>query len=268
MEKKIGFIGLGEMGKWMALNLLKAGYEVIISDIIPEAVQFFTDQGADTANTPSEMAGQVDWLFLSLPNTEIVEEVVLGSDGVIQGGKSGLVVIDLSTISYLPTLEIGNKLKDKGITFADAPVSGMGERAKEGNLTIMFGGEAAVFEELKPALDVIGNKIIHMGDVGSGQLTKLINQLLFNISCAGIAEVLPMAAKLGLDPVKVTQVDTTGTGRSFAAELFMSLALDNRFDASYPIKHLCKGHIIKDELAAREQNPMPVAQSTTNSHQK
>ena len=267
MEKKIGFIGLGEMGKWMALNLLKAGYEVIISDIIPEAVQFFTDQGADTANTPSEMAGRVDWLFLSLPNTEIVEEVILGSDGVIQGGKSGLVVIDLSTISYLPTLEIGNKLKDKGITFADAPVSGMGERAKEGNLTIMFGGEAAVFEELKPALDVIGNKIIHMGDVGSGQLTKLINQLLFNISCAGIAEVLPMAAKLGLDPEKVTQVVTTGTGRSFAAEFFVPLALENRFDEGYPIKHAYKDMLSAAELSAREKIPLPLVQATTNTFQ-
>ena len=113
MEKKIGFIGLGEMGKWMSSNLLKAGNEVMVFDIIPEAVQFLTDQGAKSAGSPSEMAGQVDWLFLSLPNTEIVESVLLGPDGVISGGKSGLVVIDLSTISYLPTLEINKKLKDK-----------------------------------------------------------------------------------------------------------------------------------------------------------
>ena len=267
MEKKIGFIGLGEMGKWMSLNLLKAGYEVIVSDIIPEAVQFLTDQGAESANTPSEMAGRVDWLFLSLPNTEIVETVLLGPDGVMTGGKSGLVVIDLSTISYLPTLEINKKLKEKGIIFADAPVSGMEERAKEGNLTIMFGGAATVFEELKPALDVLGNKIIHMGDVGSGQLTKLINQLLFNISCAGVAEVLPMAAKLGLDPEKVTQVVTTGTGRSFAAEFFVPLALENRFDQGYPIKHAYKDMISAAEISARQKIPLPVVQATTNTFQ-
>lgn len=267
MEKKIGFIGLGEMGKWMSLNLLKAGYEVMVSDIIPEAVQFLTDQGAESANTPSEMAGRVDWLFLSLPNTEIVETVLLGPDGVMTGGKSGLVVIDLSTISYLPTLEINKKLKEKGIIFADAPVSGMEERAKEGNLTIMFGGAATVFEELKPALDVLGNKIIHMGDVGSGQLTKLINQLLFNISCAGVAEVLPMAAKLGLDPEKVTQVVTTGTGRSFAAEFFVPLALENRFDQGYPIKHAYKDMISAAEISARQKIPLPVVQATTNTFQ-
>jgi len=267
MEKKIGFIGLGEMGKWMSLNLLKAGYKVIVSDIIPEAVQFLTDQGAESANTHSEMAGQVDWLFLSLPNTEIVEAVLLGPDGVITSGKSGLVVIDLSTISYLPTLEINKKLKEKGIIFADAPVSGMEERAKEGNLTIMFGGAMAVFEELKPALNILGNKIIHMGDVGSGQLTKLINQLLFNISCAGVAEVLPMAAKLGLDPEKVTQVVTTGTGRSFAAEFFVPLALENRFDQGYPIKHAYKDMISASEISAREKIPLPVVQATTNTFQ-
>ena len=267
MEKKIGFIGLGEMGKWMSLNLLKAGYEVIVSDVIPDAVKFLTGQGAGSAGTPSEMADKVDWLFLSLPNTEIVEEVVFGSQGIIESGKPGLVVIDLSTISYLPTLEISRKLKEKGISFADAPVSGMGERAKEGTLTIMFGGEPAVFEALKPALDVIGNKIIHMGDVGSGQLTKLINQLLFNISCAGVAEVLPMAAKLGLDPEKVTQVVTTGTGRSFAAEFFVPLALENRFDEGYPIKHAYKDMISAAEISARQKIPLPVVQATTNTFQ-
>ena len=267
MEKKIGFIGLGEMGKWMSLNLLKAGYAVVVSDILPEAVQFLTEQGAEPTNSVSEMAGQVDWLFLSLPNTEIVEAVLLGPDGVIDGGKSGLVVIDLSTISYLPTLEINKKLNEKGIIFADAPVSGMEERAKEGKLTIMFGGAETVFEELKPALDVLGNKIIHMGDVGSGQLTKLINQLLFNISCAGVAEVLPMAAKLGLDPEKVTQVVTTGTGRSFAAEFFVPLALENRFDQGYPIKHAYKDMISASEISARQKIPLPVVQATTNTFQ-
>ena len=267
MEKKIGFIGLGEMGKWMSLNFLKAGYDVMVSDVIPEAVKFLTDQGAETADTPSEMADKVDWLFLSLPNTEIVEAVVLGPNGIIKSGKPGLVVIDLSTISYLPTLEISRKLMEKGIVFADAPVSGMGERAKEGTLTIMFGGEPAVFETLKPALDIIGNKIIHMGGVGSGQLTKLINQLLFNISCAGVAEVLPMAAKLGLDPEKVTQVVTTGTGRSFAAEFFVPLALENRFDDGYPIKHAYKDMISAAEISARQKIPLPVVQATTNTFQ-
>ena len=267
MDKKIGFIGLGQMGKWMALNLVKAGFEVWVQDIDPQAVAFVKDQGARSAKTPSEIAAQTEWIFLSLPNTEIVETVILGKDGIIQGGKPGVIVVDLSTIGYLATLEINKKLNAKGILFADAPVSGMEARAQEANLTIMFGGDEPILEKLRPALDVIGNKIVHMGKVGSGQLTKLINQLLFNISCAGVAEVLPMAAKLGLDPEKVTQVVTTGTGRSFAAEFFVPLALENRFDQGYPIKHAYKDLISAAEISAHQKIPLPVVQATTATFQ-
>ena len=267
MDKKIGFIGLGQMGKWMALNLVKAGFEVWVQDIDPQAVAFVEDQGARSAKTPSKIAAQTEWIFLSLPNTEIVEDVIFGENGIVQGGKPGLIVVDLSTIGYLATLEINEKLNASGILFADAPVSGMEARAQEANLTIMFGGDESILEKLHPALDVIGNRIVHMGKVGSGQLTKLINQLLFNISCAGVAEVLPMAAKLGLDPEKVTQVVTTGTGRSFAAEFFVPLALENRFDQGYPIKHAYKDLISAAEISAHQKIPLPVVQATTTTFQ-
>jgi 3-hydroxyisobutyrate dehydrogenase-like beta-hydroxyacid dehydrogenase len=267
MDKKIGFIGLGQMGKWMAVNLVKAGFDVWAQDIDPQAVAFVAAQGAHACKTPAEAANAAEWIFMSLPNTEIVEDVVFGKNGIVEGGKPGLIVVDLSTISYLPTLEISEKLKARDIPFADAPVSGMETRAKEGDLTVMFGGDESVLEQLKPALDVIGSKIVYMGKVGSGQLTKLINQLLFNISCAGIAEVLPMAAKLGLDPEKVTQVVTTGTGRSFAAEFFVPLALENRFDQGYPIKHAYKDMISAAEISARQKIPLPVVQATTATFQ-
>jgi len=267
MNKKIGFIGLGQMGKWMAINLVKAGFDVWVQDIDPKAVAFVTEKGAKSCGTPAETATAVDWIFMSLPNTEIVEEVVFGKDGIAEGGKPGLVVVDLSTISYLPTLDISERLRAREILFADAPVSGMETRAKEGDLTVMFGGEEAVLEQVRPALDVIGSKIVYMGKVGSGQLTKLINQLLFNISCAGIAEVLPMAAKLGLDPEKVTRVVTTGTGRSFAAEFFIPLALQNRFDQGYPIKHAYKDMVSAAEISARQKIPLPVVQATTATFQ-
>lgn len=263
MDKKIGFIGLGEMGKWMAINIVKAGYDVSVFDIDPDAVRFVTDQGARALKSPAEIAGRVDWLFMSLPDTEVVETVLFGANGVVHGAPSGLTVVDLSTISYLPTLEIDRRLKEKKIVFADAPVSGMEARAREGALTIMFGGTENVLAELQPVLDVIGNKTVYMGTVGSGQLTKLVNQLLFNICCAGVAEVLPMAAKLGLDPEKVTQVVTTGTGRSFAAEFFVPLALENRFDQGYPLKLAYKDLISAAEISARQKIPLPMTQATT-----
>jgi len=240
---------------------------VWVYDIDPEAVAFVRDQGARAAETPSQIAAQTEWVFLSLPNTAVVESVISGDDGIVQGAKPGLVVVDLSTIGYLATLAINEKLAADGIRFADAPVSGMDARAQEGTLTIMVGGDTAIIDTVRPALDVIGNKIVHMGRVGSGQLTKLINQLLFNISCAGVAEVLPMAVKLGLDPEKVTQVVTSGTGRSFAAEFFVPLALENRFDQGYPIKHAYKDLISAAEISAHQKIPLPVVHAATATFQ-
>jgi 3-hydroxyisobutyrate dehydrogenase-like beta-hydroxyacid dehydrogenase len=262
MTAKIGFIGLGTMGKWMALNMVKAGFPVKVYDINPAAVQFLTGQGAEAAKSPADVAGRVDWLFLSLPDTEVVEKAIFGENGVAQGAKAGLVLVDLSTISYMPTLEINRRLKEKGIVFADAPVSGMEARAKEAKLTVMFGGEEGLFQTLKPAFDAIGNQIVYMGGVGSGQLTKLINQLLFNISCAGLAEVLPMAVKLGLDPEKIAQVVTTGTGRSFAADFFLPLTLKNQFDEGYPVKAAYKDMISAAEISAHKGIPLPVVNAT------
>lgn len=267
MEQKIGFIGLGEMGKWMSLNIVKAGYKVSVYDINPAAVKFLTDQGAESSQHSADLAGKVDWIFLSLPDTQAVETVIFGENGIIRGAQKGLTIVDLSTISYIPTLEIDRKLKERDIVFADAPVSGMEARAREGDLTIMFGGDPNILETLRPVLDVIGSKIVHMGKVGSGQLTKLVNQLLFNICCAGIAEVLPMAAKLGLDPEKVTQVVTTGTGNSFAAQFFLPLTLEDRFDRGYPLKAAYKDMISAAEISARQKIPLPVVQATATTFQ-
>jgi 3-hydroxyisobutyrate dehydrogenase-like beta-hydroxyacid dehydrogenase len=263
MTATIGFIGLGTMGKWMALNILKAGFPVRVYDINPAAVQFLTAQGAAAAKSPADVAGQVDWLFLSLPDTEVVEKAIFGENGVAQGAEPGLVLIDLSTIGYIPTLEINRRLKERGIFFADAPVSGMEARAKEAKITVMFGGDEGLFQTVRPVLDAIGNQIVYMGGVGSGQLTKLINQLLFNISCAGLAEVLPMAVKLGLDPEKVAQVVTTGTGRSFAADFFIPLTLQNRFDEGYPLKSAYKDLISAAEISAHKGIPLPMVNAAT-----
>lgn len=263
MKEKVGFVGLGTMGKWMALNMMKAGFPLRVYDINPAAVQFLTGQGAEAASSPAAAAAAVDWLFLSLPDTEVVEKAIFGAKGIAQGARPGLALIDLSTISYIPTLEIHRRLKEQGILFADAPVSGMEARAKEGRITVMFGGDEGLFQRVRPALDAIANQSVYMGPVGSGQLAKLINQLLFNISCAGLAEVLPMAAKLGLDPEKVAQVVTTGTGRSFAADFFIPLTLENRFDEGYPLKSAYKDMISAAEISAHRGIPLPVVSAAT-----
>jgi 3-hydroxyisobutyrate dehydrogenase-like beta-hydroxyacid dehydrogenase len=167
----------------------------------------------------------------------------------------------------MATLDVARRLSERGIRFADMPVSGMEARAQDGTLTIMCGGDPALLETVRPALNAMSNKIIHMGEVGSGQLTKLINQLLFNINMAALAEVLPMAVKLGLDPEKVAQVVTTGTGRSFAAEFFIPNILEDRFDQGYPLKHAYKDMISAAEISAQRQIPLPLVHAATTTYQ-
>lgn len=264
---RVGFIGLGQMGKWMALNVLKAGFDLTVYDISEAAVNALKEAGAKAARSPKEMAGQVDWVFLSLPNTQVVESVLFGADGIAEGAKAGLIVVDLSTIGYMATLGFAERLAQQGVVFVDAPVSGMEARAKDGTLTVMFGGDEAVFQTVYPVFQAIGNTIIHMGKVGSGQLTKLINQLLFNTACAAMAEILPMAVKLGLDPEKIAQVIVTGTGRSFAVEFFTPRILGNKFDEGYPLKHAYKDMISAAEISAHQRIPLPMVHAATTTYQ-
>ncbi len=264
---KVGFIGLGQMGKWMAINLVKAGNEVVVFDINPAAVEFVAEQGAGKGASPADLAARCDYVFLSVPNTQVVEKVVFGPAGIAEGAKAGLSVIDLSTIAYMATLDISRRLAAQGVRFADAPVSGMEARAREGTLSVMFGGEESLFEEVGPFLRAIGNTVVYMGAVGAGQLTKLINQLLFNACMASMAEVLPMAVKLGLDPEKLTKIVTTGTGRSFGLEFFAPLILEGRFDSGYPIGEAYKDMVSALEISGHQKIPMPVVQATATTFQ-
>ena len=267
MEKKIGFIGLGQMGKWMALNVLKQGFDLTVFDLDQQAVTVLTEQGAKAAATPADLAAETDWIFLSLPNTDIVDGVIFGEDGLVKNAGSGQLIIDLGTTAYMATLEFGQKLDEKGVGFCDSPVSGMEARSKEGTLTIMFGGQEEVFNQLQPIFKALGNLILYMGDLGSGQLTKLINQLLFNISAAGIAEVLPMAVKLGLDPEKVLSVVNTGTGKSFSSEFFGPRILENRFTDGYPLKHAYKDMVSAAEICVHNKIPLPLVHAATTTYQ-
>ena len=267
MSKNIGFVGLGQMGKWMSSNLLKAGNDLMVYDISSAAMQFLTDQGARSCESPAEVAAKCQYVFLSLPNTAVVEKVLFGPGGIVEGAKAGLGLIDLSTITYMGTLDIAKRMAEKGIRFADAPVSGMDSRAKEGTLSVMFGGDEAFFAEVEPHLKAIGNTIVHMGPIGAGQLTKLINQLLFNACMASMAEILPMGVKLGLDPEKLTKIVTTGTGRSFGLEFFAPRVLENKFDAGYPLKEAYKDMISAMEISAHQKVPLPMVQSTATTFQ-
>ena len=263
---KLGFIGLGQMGRPIAHNLLKSGAELMVSNRSDSAFGEFRDKGARSTTDPAELA-ETDMLFLCLPDTKVVQSILLGEGGLIARLQPGRTVVDLSTISYSATTEIGRVLEAKGIDFLDAPISGMEARAIDGTLTVICGGRREVFDRVKPSLDHIGNKILYMGPTGSGQLTKLINQLLFDINAAALAEILPMAAKMGLDPDLVGEVVNSGTGRSYASEFFIPRILRGHFSDGYPMKQAYKDLVSAAELGANLCLPMPVLAAATATYQ-
>jgi len=266
--EKMGFIGLGQMGRWMAANLLRTGFALTVCDIDSQAVEVLTDRGAASVSTPAELSARVDTIVLCLPHKGVVEEVVCGTDGILRKAQPGLLVVDCGTTDYLWTIDFAAQLAPRGIDFVDAPVTGMEKRAMDAKLTIMFGGPRRHLEKLRPALEAMGSRIVHMGEVGSGQLAKLVNQLLFNTNMAALAEVLPMAVHLGLDPEKIAQVVNSGSGQSFASETFIPHILENRFNHGYSLKNAYKDMAGALNISATHQIPLPVVQAATATYQK
>jgi 2-hydroxy-3-oxopropionate reductase len=168
MLNPVGFIGLGQMGKWMALNLVKHKFDLKVYDIDENVMACLVDRGAQPARSPAELAETTNFIILSLPDSGVVEKVVCGTDGIVHGAKVGQIVVDCGTSGYLWTQEFAKSLQEKGIRFVDAPVTGMEKRASEGTLTIMFGGDDEILEAIRPLLEAMGKEIVHMGNVGNG----------------------------------------------------------------------------------------------------
>jgi 3-hydroxyisobutyrate dehydrogenase-like beta-hydroxyacid dehydrogenase len=263
---KIGFAGLGQMGRPIALNLLKSKATLTVTDRSSKSFPEFEAKGVRVSTDQSAISDS-DVILLCLPNDKAVEGVIAGEGGLLGSLRQGQTVVDLSTITYKATVSIAEKLSARGVQFLDAPISGMEARAIDGTLTVMCGGERAVFDKVKPLLDCIGNKILYMGGSGSGQLTKLINQLLFDINAAAIAEILPMSKKMGLDPDLVGEVVNSGTGRSYASEFFISRILKGHFSDGYLMKHAYKDLVSGAELGASLCIPMPVLAAATATYQ-
>lgn len=262
----IGFVGLGQMGKPIALNLIHDGIELRVLSNTGRAYPELRARGAITLDDPSGLA-ECGVVFLSLPNTSAVEDVLFGRQGLAGLLKAGSIVVDTSTIEHAATLLIHEQLSAAGLRFLDAPVSGMQSRAEEGTLTVMCGGSQDVFDQVRPWLDRMGSTVLYMGAAGSGQLTKLINQLLFDINCAALAEILPMAVRMGLDPEKTAAVVNSGTGRSYATEFFLPRILKNHFSDGYPLQAAYKDLISAAQLGASHCVPMPVLAAATATYQ-
>jgi len=199
MAQVIGFIGLGIMGRPMARNLLKAGYPLVVHSRSRGPVDEIAKAGAKVGTSPRDVASQSDVVITMLPNSPDVEQVVLGRDGVIEGARPGKVLLDMSTISPLVSQKIGAALAEKSVNMLDAPVSGGEKGAIDGVLSIMVGGDKAVFEKVLPILQAMGKTITHLGRLGAGGFTKLANQIIVAVNLTALGEALTLAKKAGLD---------------------------------------------------------------------
>ena len=216
---KVGYIGLGIMGKSMARNILKAGFPLVVHNRSREAVAELMAEGAVEAFSPQEVAAQVEVVFTNLPDSADVERVALGPQGVIQGAAEGLIFVDNSTIKPATARYIAAELGQKGVLCLDAPVSGGDIGAQKGNLAIMVGGPAAALERVRPILEAVGKTITHVGDSGAGQIAKAANQVMVAAQMVAMGELLILAKKAGADPQKVVAAIQGGAAQCWTLDV-------------------------------------------------
>ena len=263
---EVGFVGLGAMGGRMARQLLDKGFSLRVYDTRPEALAPFSNDDVVTAENLSEIAQNCNWIMLSLPDGEVVDQVLNGAGGLRPCLESGQIVVDCSTIPPHQAVAVAADFEKVGSHFLDAPVTGMEERAENGTLTVMVGGDAAAFESVRPLLEGISTVVVHMGPPGFGQITKAINNVLYNISCAAMAEMLPFAVHLGLAPEKVRQVVSSGSGQSFGFDFFSKLALAGEFTTGYAMGSAFKDFKTVMGRASELETPLPVASAAMQTY--
>jgi 2-hydroxy-3-oxopropionate reductase len=233
--KKIGFIGLGIMGRPMCKNLLKAGFEVTAYARNPKQLEEVVAAGAKPAGSPKALAAQVSAVITMLPNSPQVKEVVLGQNGILSGARPGTVLIDMSSIAPLVSRELAAQLEAHGVEMLDAPVSGGQPKAIEGTLSVMVGGKQEVFDRCYDVMKAMAASVVRTGDIGAGNITKLANQIIVAINIAAVSEALVLASKAGVEPALVYQAIRGGLAGSTVLDAKAPLMLDRKFDPGFRI---------------------------------
>ena len=232
---KLGFIGLGIMGKPMAKNLLKAGYELVVYDIIPENVAEVVATGATAATSSREVASLCPLVITMLPNSPHVKAVVLGDDGILAGAEEGTIIVDMSSIAPAASQELAKACAEKGVKLLDAPVSGGEPKAIDGTLSIMVGGDEAVFEEVKDVLLKMGASAVLCGDIGAGNTTKLANQVIVALNIAAVSEAFMLSTKAGVDPLRVFDAIKGGLAASTVMNAKVPMITEGNFKPGFKI---------------------------------
>jgi 2-hydroxy-3-oxopropionate reductase len=232
---KIGFIGLGIMGKPMSRNLLKAGYELVVMDKNNEVTMELGLAGAKVVNSPKEVAEEVNVIITMLPNSPHVKDVVLGKNGIIEGAGEGLTVIDMSSISPIVSRELSAELEKHGLNMLDAPVSGGEPKAIEGTLSVMVGGKQEVFDKYYDLMKAMAASVVRVGESGSGNVAKLCNQIIVAINISAVSEALILAQKAGVSPELVYNAIRGGLAGSTVLDAKAPMIMNRKFTPGFRI---------------------------------
>ncbi len=233
---KVGFIGLGIMGKPMSKNLLKAGYDLVVLDHNKEAVDEVVAAGAAAADTPKAVAEQCECIVTMLPNSPHVEEVVLGENGIIESAKAGTVIVDMSSIAPLASRKMAAELEKNGVEMLDAPVSGGEPKAIDGTISVMVGGKKEVFDQCYDLMMAMAGSVVYTGSIGAGNTTKLANQIIVALNIAAMSEALVLATKAGVEPDLVYQAIRGGLAGSTVLDAKAPLVMDRKFEPGFRIE--------------------------------
>lgn len=258
--EKIGFIGVGIMGKPMALNLLKAGYSMKVFDIDSGKLAEVVKAGAEAGKSCKDVAGSSEIIITMLQDSPDVEKAVLGEKGVLEGIKGGSVYIDMSSIAPLVSKKLAQKIGEKNASMRDAPVSGGEPKAIDGTLAIMVGGPKDVFERVKDILAIMGGSVTLVGKIGSGNTTKLANQIIVALNIAAVSEAMVLATKAGVDPEKVFQAIRGGLAGSTVLDAKMPLITSGNFKPEFRIELHIKD--MKNALETAHELGVPVPLSS------
>jgi len=259
---KVGYIGLGLMGKSIARNILKAGFSLVVHNRSRPAVDELVAEGATAANSPKEVASQVDVVFTNLPDTPDVEKVVLGENGIIEGTHDGLIYVDNSTIKPASARMIAQKLSAKNVLALDAPVSGGDIGARNGTLTIMVGGDASALEKVMPVLMAMGKTVTHVGDSGAGQVAKAANQIMVAAQMVAMGELLVFSKKAGVDPRKVVEAIKGGAAQCWTLDVKPPRLFDGNRNPGF--KAMMQLKDLKIVLETAREYDVPVSSTIEN----
>ncbi len=255
---KIGFIGLGIMGKPMSKNLVKAGYDVVVFDFNESSIKELVDAGATAASNGAEVASQCEVVITMVPNSPHVRAAVFGENGIAQGAKEGTVLIDMSSIDPVESQKIGKELEPYGIDMLDAPVSGGEPKAIDGTLSVMVGGKKELFDKYYDMLMVMAGSVVYVGELGSGNVAKLANQMVVAINIAAVSEALTFAKKAGTDPELVYQAIRGGLAGSTVMDAKAPMMLEGNYKPGFRIELHIKDLTNALNAAHAVNSPVPL----------